>query len=131
MSDTTLIPLPENSEIRPEHLSSLKTSWTQIHAAHIPGPEGQMAMQELISRYHDAVERYLRIKIKDQNLADDLTAEIDLSDPAQVSGLIQDDDDLGITPLSSLTGSTEVQPMIITPRSNSRVVRIISKQSNV
>jgi hypothetical protein len=73
----------------------------------------------------------LEQSVLDQNLADDLTAEIDLSDPAQVSGLIQDDDDLGITPLSSLTGSTEVQPMIITPRSNSRVVRIISKQSNV
>jgi len=71
----TLIPPPEPSEIRPEHLSSLKTSWTQIHAAHIPGPEGKMAMQELISRYHDAVERYLRIKIKDQNLADDVLQE--------------------------------------------------------
>ena len=73
----------------------------------------------------------LEKSVLDQNLADDLTAEIDLSDPAHVSGLVQDDDDLGVTPLSSLTGSTEGQPMIITPRANSRVVRIISKQSNV
>ena len=73
----------------------------------------------------------LEQSVLDQNLADDLTAEIDLSDPAHVSGLVQDDDDLGVTPLSSLTGSTEGQPMIITPRANSRVVRIISKQSNV
>jgi hypothetical protein len=62
-------------------------------------------------------------------LADELTAEIDLSDPAQVSRL--EDDDLGVTPISSLTGSVEGTPMICTPRSNSRVVRIISKQSNV
>ena len=73
----------------------------------------------------------LEQSVLDQNLADDLTAEIDLSDPAHVSGLVQDDEDLGVTPLSSLTGSTEGQPMIITPRANSRVVRIISKQSNV
>jgi RNA polymerase sigma-70 factor (ECF subfamily) len=32
-------------------------------------------MQELISRYHDAVDRYLRVKIKDQNLADDVLQE--------------------------------------------------------
>ena len=73
----------------------------------------------------------LEQSVLDQNLADDLTAEIDLSDPAHVSGLVLDDEDLGVTPLSSLTGSTEGQPMIITPRANSRVVRIISKQSNV
>ena len=70
----------------------------------------------------------------ENGLADELTAEIDLSDPAHVSGLGNDDDgdDLGVTPISSLTGSVEGTPMICcTPRSNSRVVRIISKQSNV
>ncbi|XP_059080121.1 uncharacterized protein LOC131878217 [Tigriopus californicus] len=50
----------------------------------------------------------------------DLTAEIDLSDPEQFN-------DLGVTPLDS---STEHTPMFM-PRTNSRVVRIISKQSNV
>lgn len=70
-----MIPIPEESGIPREQLSNLKTSWTQIHSAHIPGPAGQVAMQELISRYHDAVERYLRLKIKDQNLADDVLQE--------------------------------------------------------
>ena len=65
----------------------------------------------------------------ENHLADELTAEIDLSDPAHISGM--DDEDLGVTPISSLTGSVEGTPMICTPRSNSRVVRIISKQSNV
>ncbi|HIE85165.1 MAG TPA: hypothetical protein EYQ00_15580 [Dehalococcoidia bacterium] len=46
----------------------------------------------------------------------DLTAEVDLSD------------ELGVTPI--LQDSNEDTPMF-TPRSNSRIVRIISKQSNV
>ena len=41
------------------HLTELVTSWTTIRTAHIPGPEGQAAMGELIGRYHDAVLRYL------------------------------------------------------------------------
>jgi len=45
----------------------------------------------------------------------EMTAEIDLSD------------DLGVTPLQD---SHEDTPMF-TPRTNSRIVRIISKQSNV
>ena len=45
----------------------------------------------------------------------DLTAEIDLSD------------DLGVSPIHD---SHEDTPMF-TPRTNSRIVRIISKQSNV
>jgi hypothetical protein len=45
----------------------------------------------------------------------DLTAEVDLSD------------ELGVTPLHD---SHEDTPMF-TPRTNSRIVRIISKQSNV
>ena len=47
-----------------------------------------------------------------------LTAEIDLSDP---------DPDLGAVPIDD---STEDTPMF-TPRSSSRVIRVISKQSNV
>ena len=47
----------------------------------------------------------------------DLTAEVDLSDP-----------DLGVTPIHD---SHEDTPMFCTPRTNSRIVKIISKQSNV
>ena len=58
-----------------DHLTDLETSWTTIRNAHIPGPEGQAAMRELIGRYHDAVERYLRLKLRDQNLADEVFQE--------------------------------------------------------
>ena len=47
----------------------------------------------------------------------DLTAEIDLSDP-----------DLGVAPIHD---SQEDTPMFCTPRTSSRIVSIISKQSNV
>jgi RNA polymerase sigma factor (sigma-70 family) len=70
-----LIPSSDENSFAPERLSNLKTSWTQIHSAHIPGPEGEVAMQELIMRYYDAVQRYLKIKIKDPNLADDVLQE--------------------------------------------------------
>lgn len=58
-----------------DHLTDLETSWTTIRTAHSPGPEGQAAMRVLISRYHDAVERYLRLKLRDQNLADEVFQE--------------------------------------------------------
>ena len=57
------------------HLTDLETCWTTVRSAHVPGPEGQAAMRELISRYHDAVERYLRLKLRDQNLADEVFQE--------------------------------------------------------
>ncbi len=57
------------------HLTELETSWTTIRTAHIPGPEGQAAMGELIGRYHDAVLRYLRLKLRDSNLADEVFQE--------------------------------------------------------
>lgn len=57
------------------HLTQLETSWTTIRSAHIPGPEGQAAMAELIGRYHDAVHRYLRLKLRDSNLADEVFQE--------------------------------------------------------
>jgi RNA polymerase sigma-70 factor (ECF subfamily) len=60
---------------RAERLTMLETSWTKLRAAHLPGPEGQAAMHELISRYHDAVERYLRLKLRDRNLADEVLQE--------------------------------------------------------
>ena len=57
------------------HLTQLETSWTTIRTAHSPGPEGQAAMGELIGRYHDAVHRYLRLKLRDANLADEVFQE--------------------------------------------------------
>ncbi len=62
-------PLPE------DHLTDLDTCWTTIRNAHTPGPVGQAAMRELIGRYHDAVERYLRLKLRDRNLADEVFQE--------------------------------------------------------
>jgi len=58
-----------------DHLTDLATSWTTIRNAHTPGPVGQAAMHELIGRYHDAVERYLRLKLRDSNLADEVFQE--------------------------------------------------------
>src|SRR3954469_2230280 len=58
-----------------EHLTDLETSWTTITSAHTQGPDGQRAMSELISRYHDAVKHYLRLKLRDQNLADEVLQE--------------------------------------------------------
>ncbi len=43
--------------------------------AHKSGPTGQAAMRVLISRYHDAVENYLRLKLRDRNLADEVLQE--------------------------------------------------------
>jgi len=56
-------------------LTELKTDWRLVRSAHEPGPEGQAAMRDLIGRYHHAVERYLRLKIRDQNLADEVLQE--------------------------------------------------------
>jgi len=58
-----------------DRLTSLETSWTTLRRAHEPGPAGQKAMSELISRYHDAVERFLRLKLRDRHLADEVLQE--------------------------------------------------------
>lgn len=58
-----------------QHLTDLPTSWTMIRTAHSPGPAGQAAMAVLIGRYHDAVLRYLRLKLRDANLADEVFQE--------------------------------------------------------
>jgi RNA polymerase sigma-70 factor (ECF subfamily) len=54
---------------------SQTTIWATITTAHTAGPEGQRAMHELVSRYHDAVERYIRLKIRDRHLADEVIQE--------------------------------------------------------
>ncbi|MBX6314075.1 MAG: sigma-70 family RNA polymerase sigma factor [Isosphaeraceae bacterium] len=58
-----------------DRLTTLETSWTVVRTAHQPGPEGQAAMRDLVGRYHDAIERYLRLKIRDPNLADEVFQE--------------------------------------------------------
>jgi RNA polymerase sigma-70 factor (ECF subfamily) len=65
----------DDSPVPSERLTTLSTIWTTIHTAHLPGPSGQAAMRDLISRYHDAVERYLRLKLRDRNLADEVFQE--------------------------------------------------------
>jgi len=63
-----------NADVR-ETLTDITTIWSQISSAHTPGPEGQAAMNDLVGRYHDAVERYLRLKLRDPNLADEVLQE--------------------------------------------------------
>jgi RNA polymerase sigma-70 factor (ECF subfamily) len=58
-----------------ERLTDLETSWTIVANAHKSGPTGQAAMRVLISRYHDAIENYLRLKLRDRNLADEVFQE--------------------------------------------------------
>jgi RNA polymerase sigma factor (sigma-70 family) len=66
---------PTNISGRGAHLTEVETSWTTIRTAHSPGPEGQAAMGELVGRYHDAVLRYLKLKLRDSNLADEVFQE--------------------------------------------------------
>ena len=68
-----MLPLPP--PLPGDRLSTLETCWTTIRTAHLTGPAGEAAMSELIGRYHDAVERYLRLKLRDQNLADEVFQE--------------------------------------------------------
>jgi RNA polymerase sigma-70 factor (ECF subfamily) len=69
--------IDESSTLTPQgdRLTNLETSWTTIRTAHMPGPAGQAAMRDLIGRYHDAVDRYLRLKLRDRNLADEVRQE--------------------------------------------------------
>lgn len=69
-------PNEKSVEFSPDdRLTTLETSWTVIRNAHTAGPAGQAAMRELIGRYHDAVERYLRLKLRDRHLADEVFQE--------------------------------------------------------
>src|SRR5947199_10806892 len=58
-----------------ERLTEIPTSWTTITSAHTPGPKSQAAMEELVSRYHDAVTRYIHLKVRDKHLADEVLQE--------------------------------------------------------
>lgn len=65
-----------------QRLTEIPTEWTLIrtaHAAQSDGPgsaaESAEAMGKLIGKYHDAVVRYLKLKLRDENLADEVTQE--------------------------------------------------------
>lgn len=66
------------------------------------------------------------------DLNGDLTAELDLSDPEASKNKNQVLNYMfGASEFEPQANSHETTPMFVTPRANSRVVRIISKQSNV
>ena len=58
-----------------ERLTDISTIWTTISSAHTAGPKSQAAMEELVGRYHDAVTRYIHLKVRDKNLADEVLQE--------------------------------------------------------
>jgi RNA polymerase sigma-70 factor (ECF subfamily) len=58
-----------------EQLTNIQTSWTTISSAHSLGPKSQAAMTELVNRYHDAVTRYIYLKVRDKHLADEVLQE--------------------------------------------------------
>jgi RNA polymerase sigma-70 factor (ECF subfamily) len=65
-----------------QRLTEIPTEWTLIRTAHSSAgdgtsvsPESLEAMRSLISKYHDAVVRYLKLKLRDENLADEVTQE--------------------------------------------------------
>ncbi|MFO0954768.1 MAG: sigma-70 family RNA polymerase sigma factor [Isosphaeraceae bacterium] len=65
-----------------QRLTEIPTEWTLVRTAHInaaeggtPNPASTEAMEKLIGRYHDAIARYLRLKLRDENLADEVMQE--------------------------------------------------------
>jgi RNA polymerase sigma-70 factor (ECF subfamily) len=62
-------------EMAEERLTQIPTNWTTISSAHAPGPESQKAMNDLVGRYHDAVTRYIHLKLRDKHLADEVLQE--------------------------------------------------------
>ena len=58
-----------------ERLTQISTIWTTISSAHTPGPQSQASMEELVGRYHDAVTKYIHLKVRDQHLADEVLQE--------------------------------------------------------
>lgn len=65
-----------------QRLTEIPTEWTLIRTSQSPLPDGSHMTPEsaeatrvLIGRYHDAVERYLRMKLRDENLVDEVKQE--------------------------------------------------------
>jgi len=63
------------TEMEEDRLTQISTIWTTISSAHTPGPKSQAAMEDLVGRYHDAVTRYIYVKVRDKNLADEVLQE--------------------------------------------------------
>jgi len=63
------------TEMAEERLTQISTIWTTISSAHTPGPKSHAAMEDLVGRYHDAVTRYIYLKVRDKNLADEVLQE--------------------------------------------------------
>ena len=73
----------------------------------------------------DDLEHSATSSILENNVKIDLS---DLSSFSDKGGNAEFADELGFTPLQD---SYEDTPMVCTPRANSRIVRIVSKHSNV
>jgi RNA polymerase sigma factor (sigma-70 family) len=58
-----------------ERLTEIPTSWTTISSAHTAGPKAQAAMEDLVGQYHDAVTRFIHLKVRDRHLADEVLQE--------------------------------------------------------
>jgi RNA polymerase sigma factor (sigma-70 family) len=58
-----------------ERLTEIQTNWTTIISAHMAGPKSHLAMERLVDRYHDAVTRYIHLKVRDKHLADEVLQE--------------------------------------------------------
>ena len=114
-----------NSRKSAPNLSSMAAHTPSAHpAGHNPTPATSMPQQQLTNQLKfvspnvtAAIDLDFNIDTSQIMGCNDLTAEIDLSDP-----------DLGVAPIHD---SQEDTPMFCTPRTSSRIVSIISKQSNV
>src|ERR1035437_6188321 len=61
-----------------QHLTDIPTLWELVLSAHAQKQDPTNvaeAMSALIARYHDAVEHYLKLKLRDENLADEVKQE--------------------------------------------------------
>ena len=114
-----------NSRKSAPNLSSMAAHTPSAHpAGHNPTPATSIPQQQLTNQLKfvspsvtAAIDLDFNIDTSQIMGCNDLTAEIDLSDP-----------DLGVAPIHD---SQEDTPMFCAPRTSSRIVSIISKQSNV
>lgn len=58
-----------------DRLSQIPTNWTTISSAHTSGTARQKAMNDLVGQYHDAITRYIHLKVRDRHLADEVLQE--------------------------------------------------------
>ena len=111
-----------NSRKSAPNLSSMAAHTPSAHpAGHNPTPATSIPQHQhtkfVSPSVTAAIDLDFNIDTSQIMGCNDLTAEIDLSDP-----------DLGVAPIHD---SQEDTPMFCTPRTSSRIVSIISKQSNV